>query len=93
MASARQLLFALTGPEAYRHDGLCPISWKHYFNPRRFDFSLCWVELLPLIPLAVLLPFGAAEAWSLRKLETKRLSGFRGLGLYHAKLVRIYAEK
>jgi hypothetical protein len=90
VTSARQLLFALTGPEVYRHDGLCPVSWKHYFNPKRFDLTLCWVELLPLVPLAILLPFGAAEAWSLRKLETKRLSGFRGLGLYRAKLVCVY---
>lgn len=85
--SGRQLLFALTGPELYRHDGLCPSSWKHIFNKERFDFTLCWVELLPLVPLAILLPFGAVEAWSLRKLETKRLTGFRGLGLYRIKLV------
>lgn len=85
--SGRQLLYALTGPTAYRRDGLCPVSWKHYFDARRFDLSLCWVELLPLVPLAILLPFGAAEAWSLTKLEKKRLSGFRGLGLYRSKLV------
>jgi hypothetical protein len=86
-SSVRQLLFALSGPEVLRHDGLCPGSWKHYFDPRRFDLSLCWVELLPLVPLSLLLLFGPFEAWSLRNLEIKRLSGFRGIGLYRLKLV------
>lgn len=87
--SISQLAIVLTGPtpETARQHGLCPYSWKHYFDPRRFELSLCWVELLPLLPLALLISCGSFEAWSLRKLDTKRLSGFRGIGLYRLKLV------
>lgn len=73
---------------ASARDGLCPESWKHILNYDRFDFTLCWIEILvPVIPLALLLLSGSIEAWSLRKLPAKRLSGFRGLGLYRLKLV------
>lgn len=87
-----QLAFVLTGPSMLRHGGnsdggLCPSSWKHIFNYERFDLTLCYVELLPCLPLAILLVFGSIEAWSLRKLPVKRLSGWRGLGLYRLKLV------
>ena len=80
------LAFILTGPDGSH--GLCPYSWRQIFDKERFDLSLCWIDLFPLAPLAILLPFGAAEAWSLRKSDIKRLSGWRGLGLYRLKLVR-----
>lgn len=96
-----QLPLVLTGPvgvitgaaQGYHlyadgSNGLCPSSWRHLFNRNRFDLNVCYEALLPLIPLAVLLLFGGAEAWSLRKLQRKRLSGWRGLGLYRLKLVR-----
>ena len=76
--------------QRHRHsesDALCPSNWKHLFSRQRFDLTLCYVELLPLIPLAILLLCGSFEAWSLRRLPQKRLSGFRGLGLYRIKLV------
>ena len=83
-----QLAFVLTGPETLRRDGLCPVSWQYVFDKRRFDLALCWIELLPLLPLAILLLCGAVEAYGIRKLPSKRLSGWRGLGLYRLKLVR-----
>ena len=84
----RQLAFVLTGPSASSYDGLCPTSWKHLFNSKRFDLSLCWIDLLPLLPLSILLLIGSIEGWSLRKLPVKRLSdAWRGRSLYQLKLV------
>ncbi len=88
--SLRQLAFVLTGPSMLRHgnsDALCPRGWKEIFDRSRFDLSVCYSEALVVLPLLVLLLCGSVEAWSLRKLPVKRLSGWRGLGLYRLKLV------
>ena len=88
--SLRQLAFVLTGPSMLRHgnsDALCPRGWKEIFDRSRFDLSVCYSELLVVIPLLILVLCGSVEAWSLRKLPVKRLSGWRGLGLYRLKLV------
>lgn len=93
--SLRQLAFILSGPEMRGREGLCPHSWRQIFDSQRFDLSLCWIDLLPLLPLSLLLACGSWEAWSLRKAPVKRLSGWRGLGLYRLKLVsaRIHAGR